>query len=350
MPPLTYKSAGVDIDAGDRLVDRIKPLASRTTISEVIGDIGGFAALCRIPEGLREPILVSSTDGVGTKLKIAFLADRHDTVGIDLVAMGVNDVITTGARPLFFLDYFATGKLDVERAAQVIRGISAGCIEANCALIGGETAEMPGFYQPGEYDLAGFSVGVVERDEIITGERITEGDVVLGIASSGLHSNGYSLVRKVLLETAGLSLDQRIEELKEPLVEALLRPTRIYVKAVRSALATGAVRGLCHITGGGLPGNIPRILPPGLGVELNTDAWDKAPIFDLIARIGGVEPQEMRRAFNLGLGFIVIVEKNSADLVIKAITESGEKANRVGVAVPMPGVEDEERVQFVGRG
>jgi phosphoribosylformylglycinamidine cyclo-ligase len=236
--PLTYKGAGVDIDAGDRLVERIKPLAARTAVAELIGDIGSFAALCRVPSGMQEPVLVSSTDGVGTKLKIAFLADRHDTVGVDLVAMGVNDVITTGARPLFFLDYFATGRLDVERAEQVVRGIADGCVQAECALVGGETAEMPGMYAPGEYDLAGFAVGVVERRLIVTGERIAAGDAVLGVASSGLHSNGYSLVRKVLLEKGELRLQDRIEALGEPLADTLLRPTRIYVKAARRALAS----------------------------------------------------------------------------------------------------------------
>jgi phosphoribosylformylglycinamidine cyclo-ligase len=344
---LTYKSAGVDIDAADQLIDRIKPFAARTAIPEVIGEIGAFAALCRVPSELREPIMVSSTDGVGTKLKVAFLADKHDTVGIDLVAMGVNDVITTGARPLFFLDYFATGTLDVERAVRVIEGIAAGCAQALCALIGGETAEMPDLYAAGEYDLAGFAVGVVERSAMVTGQAIRAGDVVLGVASNGLHSNGYSLARKVLLEKAALPLAGIPAGLGEPLVDALLRPTRIYVKAVQTALATGAVRGLCHITGGGLPGNIPRILPPGLGVELELRQWRRPPIFDLIAELGGVQEREMRRTFNLGLGFIVIAARGAEARVIEALRQSGEDAMRVGAVVDMPEAVDEARVRFI---
>lgn len=344
---LTYKNAGVDIDAADKLIDRIKPFAARTVISEVVGEIGSFAALCRVPSELREPILVSSTDGVGTKLKIAFLADRHNTVGIDLVAMGVNDVITTGARPLFFLDYFATGKLDVDRAASVIEGIAAGCIQAQCALIGGETAEMPDMYAAGEYDLAGFAVGVVERSKIVSGKSIVAGDVVVGVASNGLHSNGYSLARKVLLEKAGLRLADTPDMLGEPLGEALIRPTRIYVKAVERAMATGAVRGLCHITGGGLPGNLPRILPSGVGIELHPSRWVRPPIFDLIATLGGVQEDEMRRTFNLGLGFVVIAAQGREQPIIDALQESGEKAMRVGTVVDMPDAVDEARVRFV---
>jgi phosphoribosylformylglycinamidine cyclo-ligase len=344
---LTYKNAGVDIDAADKLIDRIKPFAARTAISEVIGEIGSFAALCRVPSELREPILVSSTDGVGTKLKIAFLADRHDTVGIDLVAMGVNDVITTGARPLFFLDYFATGKLDVDRAASVIEGIAAGCTQAQCALIGGETAEMPDMYAAGEYDLAGFAVGVVERSKVVSGQSIVPGDAAVGVASNGLHSNGYSLARKVLLKKAGLRLTDRPESLGESLGETLLRPTRIYVKAVASAMATGAVRGLCHITGGGLPGNLPRILPDGLGIELHQSRWLTPPIFDLIAKIGGVQEEEMRRTFNLGLGFVVIAERGKEQQVIEALEASGEKATTVGTVVHAPDAVDEARVRFV---
>jgi phosphoribosylformylglycinamidine cyclo-ligase len=266
MSGLTYREAGVDIDAGDELVRRIKPLAERTRIAEQLGGIGGFAGLCGLPSGMREPILVSGTDGVGTKLKIAFMANVHDTVGIDLVAMCVNDVATTGARPLFFLDYFATGKLDVDTAEQVVKGIAEGCKQAGCALLGGETAELPGFYAAGEYDLAGFSVGVVEKSAIIDGSKVRPGDVVLGVSSSGLHSNGYSLARKALLERAGLGLDQVVPELGEPLAAALLRPTRIYVKAIQAALAAGEVRSLCHITGGGLPENLPRVLPKDVGL------------------------------------------------------------------------------------
>src|SRR5688500_5989773 len=233
MTGITYKDSGVDVDAGDDLVERIKPFAARTRIPEVLGGVGGFAGLCRVPSGLVDPVLVSGTDGVGTKLKLAFLTDRHDTVGIDLVAMCVNDIITTGARPLFFLDYFATGKLDVDRAAAVIRGIAAGCEQAGCALLGGETAELPGFYQEGEYDLAGFAVGIVERAKILDGQRVQAGDVAIGVAASGLHSNGFSLVRKAVLERGGYRLDQHTTELGETVAEALLRPTKIYAKAVQ---------------------------------------------------------------------------------------------------------------------
>ncbi len=347
MTGLTYRDAGVDIDAGDRLVDRIKPLAARTRIPEIVGSIGGFAGCCALPAGLQEPLLVSGTDGVGTKLKVAFQADRHDTVGIDLVAMCVNDIITIGARPLFFLDYFATGKLDLDRAESVVKGIADGCLQAECALIGGETAEMPGMYAEGEYDLAGFAVGVVDRRRVVDGGGIREGDAVLGLASSGLHSNGYSLARKVFLETAGWKLQDGANQLGETLGEILLRPTRIYVKAVRIALATEAVRGMCHVTGGGLPGNIPRILPRGLGVELDPGAWQRPRIFDVAAEIGVIAEEEMYRTFNMGIGFVFVVRQQSADAVLEALRSSGETAWRIGSVRSAGETSDDALVRFI---
>ncbi len=347
MTGLTYKDAGVDIDAGDELVERIKPFAARTRIPEAIAGVGGFASLCGLPSGLKDPVLVSGTDGVGTKLKLAFAADRHDTVGIDLVAMCVNDVVTTGARPLFFLDYFGTGKLDVERAAQVIKGVSEGCLQAGCALLGGETAELPSMYADGEYDLAGFAVGVVERAAILDGRAVSAGDAVIGVASTGLHSNGYSMARKVLLERAGLSLNSRLDELQEPLVDALLRPTKIYARAAQAAVAAGGVHAISHITGGGLPGNVPRVMPDGLGVELDARQWKPAPIFGLIAKLGDVNTTEMRRTFNMGIGLVFIVAQASVQGVLRALAEQGEQANVIGRVVDMPGAVDDARVRFV---
>jgi phosphoribosylformylglycinamidine cyclo-ligase len=330
MSGLSYRDAGVDIDAGDELVRRIKPLAERTRIPEQLGGIGGFAGLCGLPLGMKEPVLVSGTDGVGTKLKVAFLADRHRSVGIDLVAMCVNDVATTGARPLFFLDYFATGKLQVEQAAQVIEGIAEGCRQAGCSLLGGETAELPGFYGGGEYDLAGFAVGVVEKSAIIDGKKVRPGDVVLGLSSSGLHSNGYSLARKALLERAGLALDAVHPALGEPLVDALLRPTRIYVRAILAALAAGEIHSLCHITGGGLPENLPRVLPDDVALELDTASWKRPPIFELIQRSAGTPDAEMYRTFNMGLGLVACMPEASAERVQRAFEDAGESVQRVG--------------------
>ncbi|HEX2678184.1 MAG TPA: phosphoribosylformylglycinamidine cyclo-ligase [Polyangiales bacterium] len=348
MAALTYRGAGVDIDAGDALVERIKPFAKATLRPEVLEGIGGFAALCGLPAGLKEPVLVSGTDGVGTKLKIAFAADKHDTIGIDLVAMCVNDVITTGAQPLFFLDYFGTGALDVERAASVVKGIAEGCKQAGAALLGGETAELPGMYAAGEYDLAGFAVGVVERSAIVNGKSVKPGDVVLGLESTGLHSNGYSLARKVLLDHAKLSLDARVPELGETLAEALLRPTPIYARAAAAALSVpGAVHAFSHITGGGLPGNIPRVLPKDLGVDLDAKTWRVPPILSLIQRLGEVELHEMRRTFNMGLGLIVVVAADKADAVLAALRAAGEPAQRVGVVVSRPGVAEDDLVAFV---
>ena len=292
--PLSYRDAGVDIDAGDALVEAIKPFARRTMRPEVLAGLGGFGALCALPKKYREPILVSGTDGVGTKLKLAFQLGRHDTVGIDLVAMSVNDVLVQGAEPLFFLDYFACGKLDNAVAARVIRGIAQGCEQAGCALIGGETAEMPGMYPPGEYDLAGFCVGVVEKDRIIDGRSIHPGDVLLGLASSGAHSNGYSLIRRILGDT----------QVNSELADTLMEPTRIYVKPLLKLMAALPVKGLAHITGGGLVGNVPRMLPQGTRAAIRSTSWPRPEIFSLLQREGKVAEDEMHRVFNCGIGKI----------------------------------------------
>ena len=303
----TYRDAGVDIDEGDRLVDLIKPLARPTMRPEVLAGIGGFGGLFALDvKKYRDPVLVSGTDGVGTKLKLGFLTGRHDTVGIDLVAMSVNDVAVTGAEPLFFLDYFATGRLRAEEAAQVVKGIAEGCRQAGCALIGGETAELPGFYAEGEYDLAGFAVGVVERDRILDGRAVRPGDVLLGVASSGLHSNGYSLARKVLLERH--PLDARPPELGgRTLADALLEPTRIYARDVLALVEAGPVHAVAHVTGGGLPGNVPRNLPDGTRAVVREGSWTVPPLFGLIEREGGVPRDEMYRTFNMGLGLVVVL-------------------------------------------
>jgi phosphoribosylformylglycinamidine cyclo-ligase len=331
----TYKDAGVDIDAGEALVERIKPLARLATRPEVVADVGGFAGLCGLPAGYRDPILVSGTDGVGTKLKSAFATGRHDTVGIDLVAMSVNDVAVTGAEPLFFLDYFAAGKLDVGVAEQVIAGVAAGCREAGCALLGGETAELPGLYAAGEYDLAGFAVGVVERDGVKDGRRLAAGDRLVGLPSSGLHSNGHSLARKIVLEVLGLGYDARPPELEGASVaDELLRPTRIYVSALRALSRAGVGwRGAAHITGGGLVDNPPRFVPGGsdLALRLAVGSWRVPPIFELIAR-AGVAEAEMRRTFNLGLGMIVAVP--AAELAAALDALAAERPVVVGEVIP----------------
>jgi phosphoribosylformylglycinamidine cyclo-ligase len=345
---VTYKDAGVDIDAGDALVDRIAPLAKRTRIPEVLADVGGFAGLCAVPAGLRDPVLVSGTDGVGTKLKVAFATGVHDTVGIDLVAMCVNDVLTVGARPLFFLDYFGTGKLEVGVAEAVIRGIAEGCHQAGCALLGGETAELPGMYAPGEYDLAGFAVGVVERASILDGKRVTAGDAVLGVASSGLHSNGYSLARRVIEVEMGLSMKDPLPGLGATAGEALLVPTRIYAKAVsalRAALGDD-LHALSHITGGGLPGNLPRVLPDGLGARVHLSAFERPALFRLLQQRGPIEEAEMRRTFNLGVGLAVTVAKERAADALAALRAAGETAWLLGEIVPAPGAAFEDRVVF----
>jgi phosphoribosylformylglycinamidine cyclo-ligase len=330
---LTYKDAGVDIEAGETLVERIKPFAKRTFDSNVLAGIGGFGAGYLMPKGYREPVLVSGTDGVGTKLKVAQMANVHDTVGIDLVAMCVNDILTVGAKPLFFLDYFATGKLSVDVAADVVKGIAKGCEIAGCALIGGETAEMPDFYPEGEYDLAGFVVGVVEREDYVTGESISPGDVVLGLASSGIHSNGYSLVRKLFFEVLGLKVDDYVEELHSKVYEALLEPTRIYVKSVLKLLEEVPVKGMAHITGGGIPGNLVRVLPEGVDAVIEKGSWPVLPIFKFIQEKGNVPEEEMFKTFNMGIGYVVIVSPQHADRARQLLSEMGEKVFRIGEIV-----------------
>ena len=347
---ITYRQAGVDIDAGDALVDRIGGLARATRIPEVLGDVGGFAGLCGLPAGLAEPILVSGTDGVGTKLKVAFATGVHDTVGIDLVAMCVNDIVTTGARPLFFLDYFGTGKLDVDVGEAVVRGVAEGCKLAGCALLGGETAELPGMYAAGEYDLAGFAVGVVDRAKLLDGTKARPGDKVIGVASSGLHSNGYSLARRVLEVEMGLGMKSPLPELGVTVGEALLTPTKIYARSVAALLgAVGAdVRGLAHITGGGLPGNVPRVLPDGLGVRLDLGAYERPAIFGVLARGGPVEEAELRRTFNLGVGLVVVVAPSAEGAALEALRAAGETAWSFGEVLEVGDVPFEERVILVG--
>jgi phosphoribosylformylglycinamidine cyclo-ligase len=326
-PGLTYRDAGVDIDAGDQLVENIKPFARRTLREGVLAGIGGFGALFEIPKRYRQPVLVSGTDGVGTKLKLAFELGRHDTVGIDLVAMSVNDVLVQGAEPLFFLDYFACGRLDVAAATQVIKGIAFGCEQAGCALIGGETAEMPGMYQRGEYDLAGFAVGVVEKDAVIDGQRIAPGDAVLGLASSGPHSNGYSLIRRILDHARA---DLQADFHGRSLGEALLTPTRIYVRPLLALMRELDVKGLAHITGGGLLENVPRILPDGTVAELDRAAWPRPDIFSWLQSAGSVADQEMFRVFNCGIGMAVIVAEADAQRALAALNAAGESAYRIG--------------------
>jgi len=335
----TYAAAGVDIAAGDRLVRRIAPLARATRRPEVLAGVGGFAALARIPSGYRRPLLVTCTDGVGTKLRIAFMLDRHDTVGVDLVAMSVNDLLTIGAEPLLFLDYFATAALDVGRATALVRGIARGCRLAGCSLVGGETAELPSFYARGEYDLAGFAVGVVERSAVVDGKRIRPGDALVGLPSAGLHSNGYALARQVLLERARLGLDQVLPELGVPLGEELLRPTRIYVRGVRSVLRAlpGAVRGMAHITGGGLPGNLPRVLPAGCRAVVRRGTWRTPPIFALIERLGRVSRAEMDRTFNNGIGFVLVVARRAAADVVAHLRARRLRPVVIGEIVPGSG-------------
>jgi phosphoribosylformylglycinamidine cyclo-ligase len=318
--PLSYRDAGVDIDAGDALVEAIKPFAKRTLRPEVLAGLGGFGALCSIPKKYREPILVSGTDGVGTKLKLAFMLGRHDTVGVDLVAMSVNDVLVQGAEPLFFLDYFACGKLDKGIAVQVIRGIAEGCGEAGCALIGGETAEMPGMYPEGEYDLAGFCVGVVEKERIIDGAAIKAGDVLLGLASSGAHSNGYSLIRRILGD----------DKPNSGLADTLMEPTRIYVKPVLKLMEAVPVKGLAHITGGGLIGNVPRMLPQGMRAVLRKKMWPRPELFNWLQKNGNVAEAEMHRVFNCGIGMVIAVAREHVAAARVLLKAEGELAYEIG--------------------
>lgn len=324
---LSYRDAGVDIDAGDALVEAIKPFAKRTLREGVLGGIGGFGALFEVSKKFKEPVLVSGTDGVGTKLKLAFHLNKHDTVGIDLVAMSVNDILVQGAEPLFFLDYFACGKLDVRIATDVIKGIAKGCELAGCALIGGETAEMPSMYPDGEYDLAGFAVGAVEKSKIIDGRKIVPGDVVLGLASSGVHSNGYSLVRKIIeISQPDLNADFHGRRL----ADVLLEPTHIYVKPLLELMVKLEVKGMAHITGGGLVENVPRVLRDNLTAVLQRDAWILPPLFSWLQKHGCVADAEMHRVFNCGIGMIVIVSKENADTAIAHLQQAGEMVNRIG--------------------
>ncbi|UOD49940.1 phosphoribosylformylglycinamidine cyclo-ligase [Orrella daihaiensis] len=327
--PLTYRDAGVDIDAGEALVDRIKPLAAKTMREGVMAGIGGFGALFEVPKRYHEPVLVSGTDGVGTKLRLAFEWQRHDTVGIDLVAMSVNDILVQGAEPLFFLDYFACGKLSVDVAASVVGGIASGCEQAGCALIGGETAEMPGMYPDGEYDLAGFAVGAVEKASIIDGKSITKGDVVLGLASSGAHSNGYSLLRKVLARTNSKPEHEFDGQI---LGDVVMAPTRIYVKPLLAALARfgGAIKGLAHITGGGLLDNVPRILQPGLQAHIESSSWRMPALFEWLRQEGEIDKQEMYRVFNCGIGMVLVVAADTASAVSQMLSDAGETVYTLG--------------------
>ncbi len=323
--PLTYKDAGVDIDAGNELVERIKPLVQRTRRPEVLAGLGGFGGMFAIPGGrYREPVLVSGTDGVGTKLMLAQRLGRHTTIGIDLVAMCVNDVLVQGAEPLFFLDYFACGKLDTDIASDVIAGIAEGCLQAGAALIGGETAEMPDMYTDGDYDLAGFTVGAVEREDLIDGDSIAAGDAIIALASSGPHSNGYSLIRKVLERAPNTQIDGT------PAAERLLTPTRIYVKPILSLLKSITVKGLAHITGGGITENIPRVLPDTVLAQIDTSSWSQGPVFDWLAKNGDIEIAEMRRTFNCGVGMVAIVDAADADATVQILSENGENAWQIG--------------------
>jgi phosphoribosylformylglycinamidine cyclo-ligase len=330
---ISYKDAGVDIDAGDALVERIKPLAKRTMRPEVLTGIGGFGALVEISKKYQEPVLVSGTDGVGTKLRLAFELNRHDTVGIDLVAMSVNDILVQGAEPIFFLDYFATGKLTLDTAEAVIAGIANGCEQAGCALIGGETAEMPGMYPEGEYDLAGFAVGVVEKSRIIGGQTIVPGDVVLGLASSGAHSNGYSLIRK-LIDVSGIGLKSDFHG--KPFADVVMAPTRIYVKPMLALMEKLAVKGMAHITGGGITGNLPRCLPENVAARVNPASWTRPQLFDWLQKAGNVKPDEMLRTFNCGIGLCVVVAAGDAAAATAQLQASGETVWQIGEIVARP--------------
>lgn len=331
--PLSYRDAGVDIDAGNALVERIKPIAKRTQRPETMGGLGGFGALCRLPSNYRNPVLVSGTDGVGTKLHLAMQTDRHDEIGIDLVAMCVNDLIVGGAEPLFFLDYYATGKLDVDTASRVVGGIGKGCELAGCALVGGESAEMPGMYQGNDYDLAGFCVGVVEADEVIDGSNVAAGDAIIGLASSGPHSNGYSLVRRILAQASDPDADLN----GKPVIEHLLTPTRIYVKSLLAILKQVDVHAMAHITGGGLPENLPRVLPDGMAAIINESSWEWPAIFRWLQQEGQVEQAEMYRTFNCGVGMAVVVPANQLEKALTLLGELGETAWHLGTIQPQDG-------------
>ena len=337
MKTITYKDAGVDIAKADRLIDNLKGRIKATHNVNVLNTIGGFAALTEVPRSYKNPVLVSSTDGVGTKLKIAFMAGKHDTVGIDLVGMSVNDILTLGAKPLFFLDYYACGRIDEMVYPAVVGGVCDGCMQADCALVGGETAEMPSFYKDDEYDLAGFAVGVVEKDAIIDGSAISEGDAVIGLASNGLHSNGYSLVRKLLFDVKNYRVDEEVPGIPGKLYEELLKPTRIYVRPVLDVTAKFTVRGMAHITGGGLPGNISRIIPDGLGLNLHVDLARVPPVFRALMEAGSLDLNEACKTFNMGTGFVLIAKGADADDVVRSLNAAGETARRIGTIEKVSG-------------
>jgi phosphoribosylformylglycinamidine cyclo-ligase len=332
---LTYKQSGVDIDEGNRAVDLIKGKIKSTYDNNVIGDLGNFSGLYSLKDfvGMQEPVLLSSTDGVGTKLKLAQMMDKHDTVGIDLVAMCVNDLICQGAKPLFFLDYIATGKLVAEQVEQIVGGIADGCKMAGCALIGGETAEMPGMYSDDEYDLAGFSVGIADREKIVSGKNVKSGDTLIGIQSSGIHSNGFSFIRKIFLDTYDYKLDQYIEELKMTLGEALLTPTKIYVKLVLDVIKNHEIKAIAHITGGGVIENITRVIPKGLGIDIKKDSWEKPAIFKMIENFNSIDERELHKSFNMGVGLVLIVDKEKAQDVVNYINTTDENAYIIGEVV-----------------
>ena len=333
MKPLTYRATGVDIDAGEDAVRRIAPLARASARPEVLTGVGGFAAFVSVPSRYREPVMVSSTDGVGSKLKVAFLADRHDTVGIDLVAMGVNDVLAHGAEPLYFLDYIGTARVDPARVETIVKGIVAGCRLAGCALVGGETAELPDLYAPGEYDLAGFAVGIVERARIVDGSRVRPGDVVLGLASSGLHSNGYTLARRIVFDAMRLAVDAPLPGTGRTVADELLTPTRIYAKPVLALLERAEVHAMAHVTGGGLPGNLRRVLPDGCLARISRAAWTPPPVFATLQRAGQVADAEMFRVFNMGIGYVIVLPPKDADLATGVLRDAGETVLRLGEVV-----------------
>ncbi len=335
-----YKNAGVNIEAGYEAVNRMKKHVQKTLRAGVLGGLGGFGGMFDLSAlNLKEPVLVSGTDGVGTKLMIAFLMDRHDTIGIDAVAMCVNDIVVQGAEPLYFLDYIACGEADPAKIEAIVKGVADGCQQAGCALIGGETAEMPGLYDPADYDLAGFAVGAAEKSKLITGETIQSGDVLIGLASSGIHSNGYSLVRKVFFNQAHMSLSEYVEELGCTLGEELLRPTKIYVKPILSALKKFNLKGVAHITGGGFIENVPRMIPEGLGVKINENSWPVPPVFKLISKLGEIEYQEMYNVFNMGIGMVIAADKEDVPGLLEHFKEAGEKAFVIGEVTDKQGVE-----------
>ena len=342
---LTYKASGVDVEAGYESVRLIKQHTRRTMIPGVLGELGSFGGFFELAkEDYNNPILVSGTDGVGTKLQIAFMTGKHDTIGIDCVAMCVNDIACHGAKPLFFLDYIGTGKLEPKIAADIVKGICDGCIEAGCALIGGETAEMPGFYKPGEYDLAGFAVGIADKNNIIKGSGVSEGDAIIGIASGGIHSNGFSLVRKLFFEIGGYNVSMKFDELDCTLGEELLKPTRIYVKTVQALIKKHHIEGIAHITGGGFIENIPRTIPAGLKAEIRLGSWDMPSVFELMQRLGNIEEKEMYNTFNMGIGLVLIVKKKDAEGILSTLRDLGEKAYVIGSVI-----KGEGGIEFCGK-